>query len=96
MTDQSQHQASNIERKWWVAGIATIPAYLVIALMIGQLGPFTWVLAFIGAMLGTGLLYRLFVFRLVDRGFSPWYALAWWVAIQFIAISLIIWALQSF
>jgi hypothetical protein len=93
--DQSQNKASNIERKWWVASLATLPAYLVIALMISQLGPFSWVLAFIGAMLATGLLYRQLVFRLVDRGFSPGFALAWWVAIQFMAISIIIWALQT-
>lgn len=93
--NQPQNQASSIERKWWVAGIATIPAYLVIALIIGQLGPFSWVLALIGAILATGLLYRLIVFRLVDRGFSPGFALAWWVAIQFIAISILIWVLQT-
>lgn len=88
-------QVSNIERKWWVAGIATIPAYLVIAIVIGQLSPLVWILSLVGAIFVTGMLYRVFVFGLVDRGLSSWFALAWWVAIQFIAISIIIWALQT-
>jgi len=84
-----------MERKWWVAGIATIPTYLVIAIVIGQLGPLLWLAALVGAMFITGMLYRVFVFRLVKRGLSSGFVLACWVAAQFIGISILLFMLSN-
>ncbi len=86
----------SVERKWWVAGITSVPLYLVTAILASKLSPLLWLLAVVGALFVIGMLYQAFVVRLVDHGSKPPFVLAWWVAVQIIGIVIIFGLFRAF
>ncbi|MDI9244228.1 hypothetical protein [Marinobacter sp. CHS3-4] len=85
----------SIERKWWVSGITSLPLYFVVAVIASRLDPLMWLLAVVVGLFVTGVLYQVFVYRLVDKGTTPFFALASWVAVQLIGIAAILWAASA-
>ena len=88
-------EPTSIEKKWWVAGIATAPIYLVTAISISGLGPLIWLISFVGVMFVTGILYQVFVVRPVNNGSKPLPVLLRWVAAQISGIVIIFWVFQA-
>jgi hypothetical protein len=88
-------EPTSIEKKWWVAGIATAPLYLVTAISISGLGPLIWLISFVGVMFVTGILYQVFVVRPVKNGSKPLPVLLRWLAVQISGIAIIVWAFQA-
>lgn len=81
--------------KSWVAGVASVPLYLAVAILISGLDPVTWLFAFIGAVIAIAILYRKFVVQSVARGHKPAVVLAWWGAAQMLFIAASVWVIQA-
>lgn len=86
--------AISVERTW-VAGVASAPLYVVIAVLISGLSLMTWFITFIGAVLAIAVLYRKFVVQMVARGYRPGIVLAWWGAAQVLFIAASVWIIQT-
>lgn len=76
--------------KNWVAGLATIPLYLAIAIVLNRFSPIGWLFAIVVAMFLVSALYRTVVIRLVSYRINPLSAIFVWLIVQSIIIGTLV------